>query len=91
MKILIIDPPGNLLGVNVGIAYLAGTLKAKGHEPVVLDLPVEPMIAEHEGLDITPETGRAGWDGILPVDYAGAVGHLLELGLSSLAPQDHLP
>ena len=60
-------------------------------EPVVLDLPVEPMIAEHEGLDITPETGRAGWDGILPVDYAGAVGHLLELGFSSLAPQDHLP
>lgn len=38
MRILIIDPPGNLLGVNVGIAYLAGALKAAGHDPVVLDL-----------------------------------------------------
>ncbi len=26
MKILIIDPPGNLLGVNVGIAYPMGLL-----------------------------------------------------------------
>ncbi len=31
-------------------------------------------------LEITAETGRAGWDGFFPVDYADAVGWLLELG-----------
>jgi len=38
MRILIIDPPGNLLGVNVGVGYLVGALKARGHDPLVLDL-----------------------------------------------------
>ncbi len=38
MKILLVDPPGNLFGVNVGIGYLVGALKATGHTPVVLDL-----------------------------------------------------
>ena len=59
-------------------------------EPVILDRPVDALVAEHDGMDITPETGRAGWDGILPVDYAGAVGHLLELGSSSLATPNQL-
>jgi len=38
MKIVLIDPPGNLYGVNVGLGYLVGALKAAGHTPVVLDL-----------------------------------------------------
>lgn len=38
MKILLVDPPGNLLGVNVGIGYLVGALRGRGHDPVVLDL-----------------------------------------------------
>ena len=54
-------------------------------EAVVLeDNPVEAMVAEHEAmaLAIAAENGRPGWDGITPVDYAGAVNWLLELGPS---------
>ena len=49
--------------------------------PVELDgCPVETLVTEQEALDITADTGRAGWDGFFPVDYAGAVDWLLELG-----------
>ena len=54
-------------------------------ESVMLeDHPVEALVAEHEAmaLAIATENGRPGWDGITPVDYAGAVGWLLELGHS---------
>ena len=53
------------------------------HQPAPVELedsPVETLMTEQEALDITAETGRAGWDGFLPVDYAGAVDWLLELG-----------
>ena len=54
-------------------------------EAVMLeDHPVEALAAEHEAmaLAIATENGRPGWDGITPVDYAGAVGWLLEIGPS---------
>ena len=51
---------------------------------VLEDHPVQALVAEHDALalKITAETGRPGWDGITPVDYAGAVDWLLELGPS---------
>ena len=63
----------------------AGFLMQWQPETVVLqDHPVEALVAEHEALalPITTESGRPGWDGITPVDYAGAVDWLLELGPS---------
>lgn len=36
-KVLLIDPPGTVGGLNSGLAYLAGTLKRAGHSVFVLD------------------------------------------------------
>ena len=60
---------------------------AAGVQPAAValeDHPVEALVAAHAvlALKITAETGRPGWDGITPVDYAGAVDWLLELGPS---------
>ena len=63
----------------------AGFLLQRQPETVVLeDHPVEALVEEHEALalTITAQTGRPGWDGITPVDHAGAVDWLLELGPS---------
>ncbi len=38
MKILLIDPPGEQPGINAGLAWLSGTLKAEGVEHRVLDM-----------------------------------------------------
>lgn len=37
-KILLIDPPGRVKGLNIGLAYLYSSLKNKGFEANVLDL-----------------------------------------------------
>ena len=63
----------------------AGFLLQRQPEAVILeDRPLEALVAEHAALalPITAESGRPGWDGITPVDYAGAVDWLLELGPS---------
>ena len=69
----------------LGFRSPAGFLLQRQPEAVALeDWPVEALVAEHEALalPITAEAGRPGWDGITPVDYAGAVDWLLELGAS---------
>lgn len=38
MKIALIDPPASLSGLNIGLAYIAAVLGARGHEVVVVDL-----------------------------------------------------
>ncbi|MFH1836426.1 MAG: radical SAM protein, partial [Methanobacteriota archaeon] len=38
MKVVLIDPPGIQEGLNVGLAYLSGSLKHDGHEVKVFDL-----------------------------------------------------
>ena len=63
----------------------AGFMLQRQPDTVVLqDHPVEALVAEHEALalNITAQTGRPGWDGVTPVDHAGAVDWLLELGPS---------
>ncbi len=37
MKILFIDPPGRVKGLNIGFAFLAAVLKKESHEVKVLD------------------------------------------------------
>jgi len=37
MKVALIDPMGNRLGLNTGLAYLAGSLKFAGHDVRVID------------------------------------------------------
>lgn len=37
MKVLLIDPPGRVKGVNIGLAYLAAVLKKDSHEIKFLD------------------------------------------------------
>lgn len=37
-KILLIDPPGSVVGINSGLGYLSGSLAAKGVSAKVLDL-----------------------------------------------------
>jgi len=52
--------------------------------PVVLPpRPVEALLDQHEALDIDADTGTPTWDGMVPVDYDGAVGWLLELDARS--------
>lgn len=38
MKIKFIDPQGRMIGLNTGLAYLAGALIAEGHQVEVIDL-----------------------------------------------------
>lgn len=38
MKVLLIDPPGSDMGLNVGLGYLAASLQETGNEVCVLDL-----------------------------------------------------
>ena len=38
MRIMLIDPPGNNKGLNVGLGYLAAALKRESHDVRVLDL-----------------------------------------------------
>ena len=38
IRILLIDPPGGQTGINVGLAYLAGSLKKRGLIIKVVDL-----------------------------------------------------
>lgn len=51
MKVLLIDPPGSVIGLNSGLAYLAGALERHGAEVLVLDFNnhrdgVEPRLRE---------------------------------------------
>ena len=75
------QPPARRRGVGAG-----GAGAGPGGLPIpkLEDHPVQALVAEHDALalKITAETGRPGWDGITPVDYAGAVDWLLELGPS---------
>ncbi len=36
-RVLLIESPGNLMGINIGLAYLAAALKEQGHSVVVLN------------------------------------------------------
>jgi len=38
MKVLLIDPPGDLIALNLGLGYISALLKQSGHELNVLDL-----------------------------------------------------
>lgn len=38
MRVLLVDAPGNLMGINIGLAYLVATLKEQGYSVVALDL-----------------------------------------------------
>jgi len=52
--------------------------------PVVLPpRPVEALLEQNEALNIDAETGTPTWDSMVPVDYAGAVGWLLEVDARS--------
>jgi len=52
--------------------------------PVVLPpRPVEALLDQNDALNIDADTGTPTWDGMVPVDYAGAVGWLLEFDARS--------
>ena len=52
--------------------------------PVVLPpRPVAALLEQNDPLNINAETGTPTWDGMVPVDYAGAVGWLLEFDARS--------
>lgn len=38
MRVLLVDPKGNVMGINIGLAYLSAALRDKGHKVAVLDL-----------------------------------------------------
>lgn len=58
VKILFIDPPGTVPGVNTGLGYLAAALKKSGHEVRVLDFNNYP---EHQEGRLITEL-KSGYD-----------------------------
>lgn len=60
MKIVLIDPPGNMTGKNSGLAYLAASLKLDKHKIKVIDINNKRENAEQRILDACKDTDWIG-------------------------------